>query len=414
MPRMPIRSQNPGPRFPVSHGSLLAAGLASAALIATTVGTAAMPVAAKGPVTIVWAASPISNNGLRAKLIQAFEKSHPGIHVKLQSQPTNTNTNEQDLITTIESGSAVPDVYMGDVIWPAQFGQAGLAVPLSSHLPRTFWKRFAPGLVAGATYKGKVYGAPFFMDAGFFYYRKDLLAKAHLPVPHTWAQVVNDSKVLEKDHLVRYGFAWEGASYEGLTCDFMETFMRSMIANHISPPDVTSFQEPQAMNAFNHGEVAFLRNWDYAWSNSQENGLKGKVGVEPMPTFSAKQYPGYSNIGGWNLYVNPHTKHMAADLTFINWITSNQAQYVLATFASEIPTNAAIQKNATVRRLNPVLRIVSKVRLVARPSYTPDYSAVSQAIYTNVNLALTGSISPRAAIQRAAAGIEKALHHKSL
>lgn len=437
MPRMRIRSQNVGHR-PVSN--IWGIALASAALVATTIGTASLPVAAKGPVTIVWAASPISNNGLRAKLIHAFEKGHPGIRVKLQSQPTNTDTNEQDLITTIESGSAVPDVYMGDVIWPAQFGQAGLALPLSSHLPKNFWNRFAPGLVAGATYKGKVYGAPFFMDAGFFYYRKDLLAEAHLPVPHTWAQVVSDSKVLEKDHLVRYGFAWEGASYEGLTCDFMEyltdaggkvlagnrvllrspaavravTFMRSLIADHISPPDVTSFQEPQAMNAFNHGEVAFLRNWDYAWSNSQTNGLKGKVGVEPMPTFSGKSYPGYSNIGGWNLYVNPHTKHLAADLTFINWITSNQAQYILATYASEIPTNAAIQKNATVRRLNPVLRIVSKVRLVARPSYTPDYSAVSEAIYTNVNLALTGSISPSTAIQRAAAGIEKALHHTSL
>ena len=72
---------------------------------------------------------------------------------------------------------------MGDVIWPAQFGAKQLAVPLSDYLPQSYWSQFAPGLVQGASYKGKVYGSPLFEDQGFLYYRKDLLAKEHLPVP---------------------------------------------------------------------------------------------------------------------------------------------------------------------------------------------------------------------------------------
>ena len=111
---------------------------------------------------------------------------------------------------------------MGDVIWPAQFGAHQLAVPLSDYLPTSYWTQFAPGLVAGASYKGKVYGSPLFEDQGFMYYRKDLLAKEGLQPPTTWEQVQSDAETLKKAGLVKYGFVWQGASYEGLTCNFME------------------------------------------------------------------------------------------------------------------------------------------------------------------------------------------------
>ncbi len=246
---------------------------------------------------------------------------------------------------------------MGDVIWPAQFGAHQLAVPLSNYLPASYWAQFAPGLVAGATYKGQVYGSPLFEDQGFLYYRKDLLAKEHLAVPTTWEQLESEAETLQKAGLVKYGYVFQGASYEGLTCNYMEYLTRrrrhgdqrqlhlgrpwtprprsrrsrscaSLITTGVSPAAVTTFQEPQAMSTFASGSAAFLRNWDYAYADSQVPGTPtvGKVGVAPMPTFQASPTPGYSNIGGWNLYINPHSKNIAADLTFIKWMASTQAQ----------------------------------------------------------------------------------------
>ena len=126
-------------------------------------------------------------------LINAFEKQYPNIHVTLVSAPTDTDTNRATLATEISGGSSTPDVFMGDVIWPAQFGAHQLAVPLSQYLPASYWSKFAPGLVQGASYKGAVYGSPLFEDQGFLYYRKDLLAKEHLAVPTTWEQLEADS-----------------------------------------------------------------------------------------------------------------------------------------------------------------------------------------------------------------------------
>ncbi|HJZ00179.1 MAG TPA: extracellular solute-binding protein, partial [Streptosporangiaceae bacterium] len=174
--------------------------------------------------TVNWWASPINTSGtdVRTVLISDFEKAYPNIHVSLTSAPTSTDTNRATLVTDISGGSSTPDVFMGDVIWPAQFGAHQLAVPLSNYLPQSYWAQFAPGLVQGATYNSKIYGSPLFEDQGFLYYRKDLLTKENLPVPKTWEQLVSDSETLQKAGLVKYGYVWQGASYEGLTCNYME------------------------------------------------------------------------------------------------------------------------------------------------------------------------------------------------
>jgi multiple sugar transport system substrate-binding protein len=385
--------------------------------------------------TIVWSASPIAGTGAtdtRTVLIKAFEKEYPKIHVTLVSAPTNTDTNRATLATEIAGGSSTPDVFMGDVIWPAQFGAHDLAVPLSKYLPASYFAQFAPGLIQGATYKGQVYGSPLFEDQGFLYYRKDLLAREHMPVPTTWEQLESDSLKLEHAGLVKYGFVWEGDSYEGLTCDFMEyltdaggtptnsaytaasldspaaikavTFMRGLITSGATPAAVTTFQEPQAMTVFADGQAAFLRNWDYAYSVASTpatSKIVGKVGVAPLPTFAGETYPGYSNIGGWNMYINPHSKHLALDLDFIKFLASPTAQTILATQYSEIPTTTVVRDSAAVKAENPVLAIVGSTRLIPRPAGTPNYPALSTAIYTNVNAALSGSVSPSAAMSTA-------------
>jgi len=438
------------------HSLLLLTALAAASALtvaacgssSNTSSGAAKPTGSATSGSITWWASPITTTSPdpRAVLISAFEKQYPKIHVSMESAPTDTDTNRASLITTISGGSARPDVFMGDVIWPAQFGAHGLAVPLSKYLPSSYWSSFAPGLVKGATYKGQTYGAPFFEDQGFLYYRKDLLAKEHMSVPQTWQQLETEAVALKNKGLVKYGFVWQGASYEGLTCNFMEylgsaggsvlnssltkstvdsaagmkalSFMRSLITSGASPSAVTTFQEPQAMSTFATGQAAFLRNWDYGWSYantaSSPSKVVGKVGVAPLPAFQGQPYPGTSNIGGWNLYINPHSKNQAADLTFIKWMTSPAAQTILATRFSEIPTVQSVRSSSAVVKVNPVLATVPHTRLIPRPAQTPQYAKVSQALYTNINSVLAGSSSSSSGLSSASTSINSAVSNSGL
>jgi len=441
------------------HSTAVAVGLAftivvSLCCIGTAAGTAGAakadkPAKAPGSATkgtITWWANPITTAtpDPRTVLLKMFEKKYPHIHVKMESAPTNTTTDRATLSTEI-AGGAGPTVYMGTVTWPAEFGAHTFAVDLSKYVPKSYLKTFAPGLIAGATYKDKVLAVPFYTTMGLLYYRKDLLTEDKLSVPTTWTQLKKDAKEMVSKGQVKYGFVFQANDYEGATCDYLEyltdaggkvlnktdtksallantaadkalTFMVSMVKTGLSPKAESTYEEATSMATFKKGTAAFLRNWPYAYSTSQGTGsaVVGKVGVAPLPTFSGKKAPGYSTIGGWDLYINPHSKNIAADLTFVKFMTGKVAQTDLATKWSEIPTVAAIQKSKAVKKVNPVLAIVSKTKLVARPSGTPVYPEVSQALYSNISAAVAGTEPVKAAIQKANTAINSALSSSSL
>lgn len=392
--------------------------------------------------TVTWYSNTFgpTQHDVRKTLIAAFEKAYPKITVKLQTAPSDSDVMRSTLTTQIAGGSATPDVYNGDVVWPAQFGKKGLAEPLSDHLPQSFFSRFDPNQIKAMTYKGKVMAAPLFTDESFLFYRKDLLKKAHLPVPRTWEQLKSEAQKLQDQGLVKYGFAGQFASYEGLTCNWMEyladaggsvlnkkgdksaldspqslkalTFMKSLISDGVAPKAITSFQEKQSESLFTSGQVAFLRNWTYAYADATDpkaSKITDDVGITTLPTFEGETPPGHAAIGGWNLYLNPHSKNMGAALTFIKWMTGKQAQMIMATKGGEIPSNVQVLQDPTAQQANPAYPIAAKNTLVGRPSRTPAYSAVSHAIYSNINAALAGTASPKGALQDAAKQINSAL-----
>lgn len=412
---------------------------------------------AQGSGTIVWVSSPTLRNATddaRQVLVDAFEQAYPSIKVDLQPGSDNTNRLSEKLRGELTAGSATPDVYSGDVIFPAEFGHDGLALPLNKYLPDSFWSQFAPPgtpladntLIQAMSYQGNIYAMPYYVDEGFLFYRKDLLEQAGLPAPTTWEQLVADANVLKSLHLA-YKFAWQGAKYEGLTCDWTELladaygagqhaagsaasigqataarlaspqalkaldFLRTLINDGLSPANVDTFEEPQADTAFDTGQAAFLRSWDSSYANAtsatSQIARSGQVGVIPPPTFQGQQGPGFSVIGGWNLFVNPHSRNLAADLTFVRWMAGPQAQRILGTQFSEIPSNYAVRTSPDVTSNNPVMAAAARTRPISRPSSTPDYDQLSQTIYSAVHDALPAgpglpAADPCAALLKAA------------
>jgi multiple sugar transport system substrate-binding protein len=393
--------------------------------------------AAKG--TITWYAMDFGTDNLPKKLIDAFEKAHPDIKVTLKAAPTNSDTVRATLTTEISGGSSEIDVYNGDVVWPAQFGAAELALPLDEYLPKDYWKQFAPGRADGAVHEGKHLAAPLFTDEGFLFFRKDLLEKHKLPVPKTWEELAATAEKLQDAGDVKYGYSAQWANYEGLTADWAELsasaggatvsddgtksridspenrkalgYMRSLLDRGIAPKAMLSFQEAQSLQAFTSGQTAFHRNWGYAWGESENpevSKIKGKVGMTAMPTFEGHPSPGSSNIGGWNMMVNPHSKNLGATLAFVKWMTGTEGQTILAR-NSMIPANEAVLSDPDLAAGQPVLKAAATTELVSRPSNTPRYAQVSKAVYSNLNAALAGSASVEDALRKADKEIGEAL-----
>jgi multiple sugar transport system substrate-binding protein len=404
-----------------------------------------------GSGSVVWLADPTAetaSDDVRQVLKDAFQKAYPSIHVNLETGPNDTDSLRSLLARKLSARSPTPDVYDGDVVWPYAFAHDGYALPLSKYLPRSFWTMFGTSggfgsgasMVRAMTYHGAIYGVPDFVDEGFLYYRKDLLAQAGLKPPRTWEQLVADAMVLKRDHL-HYQFVWQGNNYEGLTCVWYEfmadafgglppgaspaadldspqslkalKFLRGLINDGISPRNVDTFEETDADIAFDSGQAAFMRGWDASYSDaiSAASSLHAdQVGVELPPAFQPDSGPGWSTLGGWGLFVNPHTRNLQAALTFVKWMAGPQAQWILATQYSLIPANVSVRDNPAAIARSPVLQAAAHARVVARPSDTVDYPQVSEAIHANIHAALPGPGSagenPCTALVRAARALD--------
>ncbi|GAA3721670.1 multiple sugar transport system substrate-binding protein [Spinactinospora alkalitolerans] len=444
----------------LSRRSLLAGGAALAA--ASLAGCAreagvADPMAGRStelpeePVTIDWLSQELSDNegnDLRRTLIEAFHKRHPTITVRLVQVPPTTDVRRTTLTTQIASGAVTPDVYLGDCAWPAQFAHHSLAMPLGMLSDGAdFWSGYPDPIVTAVSYEDRAWAFPMYLDIAFLYYRADLLHKHGLEPPATWEELHRTAGRLTEAGDVRYGFVWQGASSETLTCNFAEMladaggalmderaeevlvdsdagrraleFMSGLVADGVSPAAVGTFAEEQAMTAFSGGQSAFLRNWSYAWGAANAPGgsaVAGKVGATLRPTFEGSGRPRLSTLGGWHNFVNPHTRHLGAALAFARWVAQEEAQTIMATTSPYTPTLSSVLADPeVVGQDNPTFGLSADAEFVVRPTQSPHYPQISKAIYTTANpLIVDGGGDAGAVLSEMAEGMRRARDGEAL
>lgn len=372
------------------------------------------------PVRIDWISQVLADNDgkdLRRTLVTAFQKRYPTITVNLVDVPPTTDVRRTTLTTQIASGATSPDVFLGDCIWPAQFAYNSLAQPLGEvDEEREFWSDYPDPVSTAVSFEGSAYAFPMYVDISFLYYRKDLLDKHGFDPPETWEQLSDIGLKLKEAGDVRYGFVWQGASSETVTCNFNEfladaggslmnesatevtvdsdagrramEYMAGLVSSGVSPAGVGTFAEEQSMTAFSSGQAAFLRNWSYAWgaANGPDSGVSGKVGAVLRPRFEGGEQRGQSTLGGWHNYVNPHTRNLGASVAFARWVAQEEAQTIMATTSPYTPPLSSVLADPEVTgQDNPTFKLSADAQFVVRPSQSPNYPQISKAVYTNVN-----------------------------
>src|SRR5262245_55488012 len=143
------------------------------------------------PITLVFKHAHILGQGNPIpKLIADFEARHPGVRVKAEALPWNSDEQRQFFVINLEGGSPGFDVMMLDVIWVPEFASAGWLYDLTPRLQPDELSPFFPSTIDAATQDGRVWALPWNMNVGMLYYRADLLAKYGLSPPATWIDLV--------------------------------------------------------------------------------------------------------------------------------------------------------------------------------------------------------------------------------
>ncbi len=114
---------------------------------------------------------------LLSRLSSDFERSHPGIEVRVTAVPSEAS--HQKYLTAIAAG-ATPDIALLGTMSTVEFAQTGslAKVPASLDL-----EQFFPSAAATATIDGTAYSVPWYVETRVLYYRTDIARRAGVTRP---------------------------------------------------------------------------------------------------------------------------------------------------------------------------------------------------------------------------------------
>ena len=356
-------------------------------------------------------------------MIAVFE-ARTGHDVVVNQMPVVTNDQFAQYKTWFSQQSTDVDVIYSDIIWAPQFAEH--LVDLTDAAKDVVGDHF-PWLIQSQTIDGRLIAIPVYTGIPALFYRKDLLEKYGLTVPKTWAELTTSAQIIQDGERAGgnpdfWGFLFQGAAYEGLTCDAIEWVqsfgggdivepdgtisinnpkaaaaldMAASWVGTISPEGVLAHMEEDSRGIWQNGNAAFLRSWTYAYALGQasDSPIAGKFDIAPLPAG-----PGGSSantLGGWNAAVSKYSLHKEAAIEFALFLGSAEFQKAYAMSLAEMPTIISLYSDPDLLAAQPVMPQLLEVlnNPAVRPSAATKgaYNEVSAKFWTAAHNTLAGN-----------------------
>ena len=375
-------------------------------------------------------------------LFAQYMAANPGVKVSLEVGGATSDLHQKYLNMVLSAKDTTLDIFLIDIIRPAQFAAAGWAEPLDAYLGNAreaVMSRYLPAYREANTVNNQVIALPALADSLFLYYRRDLLAKYHEPPPTTWPELARVAKKIqrgENDPNLQ-GLSFQGKAVEGAVCTFLLPYWslggeiirdgkmsfergkaeaglnmwRTMVSEGVAKKNSAEVGTDDTRKEFQAGRVIFGVNWGYAWNHFQsgvDTRVKDKVGVIKLPAMPGGK--SVSCMGGWNWSVSAYGKHKAESVALVRWLSSPEVSKQLALKGSFHPVFPSVYKDPEVLAAVPwfadALPVVETAR--ARP-VTPMYRAISDALRINTNTVMAGVKTPPQALDEIEQRVARAL-----
>ncbi len=354
-----------------------------------------------------------------------FEAAHPNITVKREVVPY------ANLITKVlqeASAGDLPNIVMLDNPNVPEVAATGQLKPLDG-LPGFTTSGYIPGAISECTYQGKHYCYPIGTNTVGIFYNKAMFAAKHLSPPTTWAQLQSDAKTLTSGHT--YGVAFDATSDEQSTWQ-LEPFFWSQGGNlaKVNTPAFSNSlqlwvnmvkdgsasksvlqwgQDPDLTQQFLHKTAAMIEDGPWIFPELNAAGWKynKQYGIVKIPTQAAGGTV-VAPLGGetWNIGNSGSAQQQSAAW---DWIKGAQAPSVMTHITSlmyYLPTKPSVISQYL--KGGPEYTVFAKETQTARSrttQYGANYPKVSQALWTAIQAAITGTSSVSSALTQAQSSI---------
>ena len=368
------------------------------------------------PVTLQYTYSWNDDKPETTARLQRFTQE-TGIRVK--SLPIPQYTREYlELARKLLKESPGPDLLNFDLVW-SSLVEPDL-IDLRPYLAAEL-SQLEPQLLPSYTVNGKLVAVPFDVPLGGLEYRSDLLREyGYDHPPKTWSELESMAARIQAGERAKgkkdfWGYVWQGAAGEALTCNALEwqasegggriieqdgtvsvnnpaairAWQRAKgWIGRISPPGVVAYREVDSLLLFDSGRAAFNRVWILTpmTKSGQARGIGWRSFSAPVvPTGFARMPGGVEGsvgaLGGKGTGVSVHSAH-------------RQEAIELVRFQLRALIQAAETNHGSVGAAQAVSLEASNPRtsIVARPSIAAGskYKMVSTAYFEAVHSVLTG------------------------
>lgn len=322
------------------------------------------------------------------------------------------------------SSKTLPDVLMLDNPDVQQIAATGALAPLKN-FNVSAPAGDVPAVLEAGTYKGELYGLAPAINSIALYYNVDMLKAAGITPPKTWDELQADALKLTDKSKGVYGFAMSNINtYEGswqflpimwsnggdeknidtqATQQALQFVVNLQNDGSMSKSSIT-WAQSDVNNQFIAGKAAMMINGP--WQLPVLNSTKGlNFDSVPIPTRLASQKV-VAPLGGeaFNVPNTGDKTKMALAAKFVQCLNAPATQMKIATATGTVPAQKAAA--ATWAKTHPQVQSFVETVKTARARTAelgPKWPTAATAIYTAVQLALTGKATPAAALKQAQA-----------
>lgn len=412
------------------HGRHLPAALiALATLVLGACGVGAEP-SGTGSRAINWYAFNEPGGSYQMAVDNCNKQANGRYHINYVKLPNIADQQRELLVRRLAAEDDSIDLASLDVIWTAEFAEAGWIRPWEGERRSVAEENKLEGPLKTVEYQGKVWAIPHTSNTQLLWYRKDRVDAP--PEDFTWDEMIDDA--VEKGTDVEV----QAAQYEGLvvwinaliagaggqivnqqgdvevnnTAKRAAEIEKKLATSPAAPPGMSTNREDQARQGFESGRSDYQVNYTFIYPSAAEVGedFQKNIGWARYPR-TDKDKPSRPPLGGFNIAVSEFSKNPDLAFDAAECLASPENQALSAELGGLPPTTESVYSNPKVEKAFPFAdELRASIDAAAPRPVTPAYSDISLAIQKTYHP--PDAVDPDTVVNTLRDRIEKAVQGK--
>lgn len=361
-------------------------------------------------------------------LIKAFNAQNNGVQIEYRYIQFDDVVSEA--MRAYSTGKA-PDIIAIDNPNHAMFASRGAFLDLTDRIAKSTVikaENYFPGPLKSATWKDRYFGVPKATNTIALYYNKDLFKAAGLDPqtpPKTWDELVETARKLTDPSKNVYGITFSAKANEEGTFQFLPwaqmggasyksingegavralTIWKQLIDEKLTSPDTLTRSQWDSTATFNAGNAAMAISGPWEIDRMLTDAkFEWGTALLPVPQEGAQRS---SAMGDYNWAIFSSTKHPEEAFKALEFFASRDA--TMYKDFGQLPARSDLPVPPTGNAVKDaaLATFLEQMKYAQPRGPSPDWPKISKAIQDAIQAALTGQMTPKAALDQAAEKIK--------